>query len=304
MRTIRSILLGLTIAAGLAVAPVSFAKQPVTPSSTPILSVGPQYDTTHVYVAPEDFDRFTDSFIATFGGSKAKQGVFQVTPTPSQTMSQLLLTPAGTVSVFGFKTPVPANFGNERTGYLVTDLDAAVKSAKAHGASVPVAIFPDPIGRDAIIEWPGGVRMQLYWHTQAPNYAALATVPENRVYVAPEAADALIKGFTGFAHGKVVSDDKKAPGIEIGRPDDSYRRVRIESGYGKMTVLVTDGHLPYPFGRELTGYEVANLADTLQKVQAAGATVLTPSFSSDGRDAALVQFPGGYIAEIHAPAAK
>ena len=27
-----------------------------------------------------------------------------------------------------------------------------------------------------------------------------------------------------------------------------------------MTVLVTDGHLPYPFGREMTGYEVSDLA--------------------------------------------
>ncbi len=47
------------------------------------VAVAPQYDTTHVYVAPEDFDRFTASLIATFGGSKSKQGVFQVTPTPS-----------------------------------------------------------------------------------------------------------------------------------------------------------------------------------------------------------------------------
>ena len=59
--------------------------------------VGPQYDTTHVYVAPEDFDKFTDSFVATFGGHKSQQGVFQVTPTPSQTMSQLVFTPVGTI---------------------------------------------------------------------------------------------------------------------------------------------------------------------------------------------------------------
>ncbi|EGD04044.1 hypothetical protein B1M_13435, partial [Burkholderia sp. TJI49] len=29
----------------------------------PAVAVGPQYDTTHVCVAPEDFDRFTDSFV-------------------------------------------------------------------------------------------------------------------------------------------------------------------------------------------------------------------------------------------------
>ncbi len=59
----------------------------------------------------EQFDRFVASFVATFGGTTSKQGVFQVTPTPSQTMSQLVLTPVGTVSVFGFKTPIPAPSG-------------------------------------------------------------------------------------------------------------------------------------------------------------------------------------------------
>jgi hypothetical protein len=67
-------------------------------------------------------------------------------------------------------------------------------------------------------------------------------------------------------------------------------------------VLVTDGHLPFPFGREMTGYEVANLSDTLQKAKAAGVTVLVPPFTSDKREAAVVQFPGGYVAEIHAVA--
>jgi predicted enzyme related to lactoylglutathione lyase len=301
MRNLRSLIVTMLVAVGLAAssaAPVAYAK----PVATPQLAVGPQYDTTHVYVAPDDFDRFTDSFVATFGGHKSQQGVFQVTPTPSQTMSQLVFTPVGTISVFGFKTPVPYPFGNERTGYLVTDMDAAVKSAKAHGADVTVATFPDPIGRDAIVSWPGGVNMQLYWHTQAPKYDALQTVPENRVYVSPERADALIRNFVAFSHGRIVSDDRKAPGVEIGRPNDTYRRVRIESGFGRMTVLVTDGHLPYPYGHEMTGYEVANLGDTLQKAKAAGVTVLVEPFTSDKREAAVVQFPGGYIAEIHAAA--
>ncbi len=64
----------------------------------PAVAVSPQYDTTHVLVAPEDFDRFTDSLVATFGGSKSQQGVIQVTPTPSQTISQLVFTPVGTIS--------------------------------------------------------------------------------------------------------------------------------------------------------------------------------------------------------------
>ncbi|WP_423759750.1 glyoxalase [Burkholderia sp. NLJ2] len=304
MKTIRSALLALAVAAGLVVAPASYAKPPVPPAATPTLAVGPQYDTTHVYVAPEDFDRFTDSFVATFGGSKSKQGVFQVTPTPSQTMSQLVFTPSGTISVFGFKTPVPWPFGAERTGYLVTDMDAAMKVAREHGAEVIVDTFPDPIGRDAVIAWTGGVKMQLYWHTQAPNYEALQTIPENRVYVSPQSVRKFVHDFVKFSNGKVVSDNLKAPGIEIGRPNDTYRRIRITSGFGKMTVLVTDGQLPYPFGREMTGYEVPDLAATLKQAQAAGVNVLVPSYTADGRDAAVVRFPGGYVAEIHASAAR
>ncbi|HDR9503967.1 VOC family protein [Burkholderia cepacia] len=304
MKTIRSALLALAIAAGLVAAPAAYAKPPVLPAATPTLAVGPQYDTTHVYVAPEDFDRFTDSFVATFGGSKSKQGVFQVTPTPSQTMSQLVFTPAGTISVFGFKTPTPWPFGAERTGYLVTDMDAAMKVAREHGAEVIVDTFPDPIGRDAVIAWTGGVKMQLYWHTQAPKYDALQTIPENRVYVSPQSVRKFVHDFVKFSNGKVVSDDLKAPGVEIGRPNDTYRRIRITSGFGKMTVLVTDGHLPYPYGHETTGYEVPDLAATLEKARAAGVDVLVPPYTADGRDAALVRFPGGYVAEIHAGAAR
>jgi hypothetical protein len=261
--------------------------------------VGAQYDTTHVYVQAEDFDKFVASVVATLGGTTSKQGVFTVTPTPSKTMSQLVLTPVGTLSVFGFKTPVPYPFGFERTGYLVTNVGAAVRAAQADGADVLVSPFDDPIGKDAVIQWPGGVNMQLYWHTTPPSYPALQTIPENRVYVSAERAAPFVKSFLAFSHGKVVSDTAHAPGAEIGRASETYRRIRISSVFGSMTVLVTDGHLPYPYGREMTGYEVANLADTIGKATQAGVSVLVEPFSADGRNSAMLQFPGGYIAEIH-----
>jgi predicted enzyme related to lactoylglutathione lyase len=273
--------------------------QSLQTAKTAGVAVGPQYDTTHVYVAPQDFDRFVASLIATFGGTTTKQGVFTVTPTPSSTMSQLVMTPAGTVSVFGFKTPVPYPFGLERTGYLVTDMDEAIRAAKATGADVLVAPFNDPIGRDAIIQWPGGVNTQLYWHTTAPSYAPLQTIPENRGYVSQDRVDAFVSSFVAFSHGSVVSDEPRAPGVEIGRTEETYRRVRIESKFGKLTALVTDGHLPYPYGREMTGYEVTNLTDTLTKAKASGVDVLVPPYKTGERESAVVQFPGGYIAEIH-----
>jgi hypothetical protein len=80
--------------------------------------------------------------------------------------------------------------------------------------------------------------------------------------------------------------------------------VRIESTFGKIAVLVTDGQLPYPYGREMSGYQVTNLAGAVSKAKATGATVLVDPYTSDGRAAAMVQFPGGYIAEIHGAAPK
>jgi predicted enzyme related to lactoylglutathione lyase len=227
--------------------------------------------------------------------------VSTVTPMPSETLSQLVMTPAGSVSVFGFKTPVPFPFGTERTGYLVTDLEVALKSARSCGAEIVVGAFTDPIGRDAVVRWPGGVTMQLYWHNTAPNYHALQTVPENRLYVSADRADEFVRDFLRFSHGKLMSDNRQAPGIEIGRPGDSYRSMLLVSVFGKINVLVTDGHLPYPYGHELTGYEVADLPHVLEKAQTAGVKILVPPYSSRGRQASLVEFPGGYIAELHSP---
>lgn len=287
-------------AVAIAVSPVASAKDPITPG----FAVGAQYDTTHVYVAAADFDRFVTSVVATFGGTTSKQGVFQVTPTPSQTMSQLVLTPAGSISVFGFKTPIPYPFGDERTGYLVSDIDKAVSAARKAGATHLVETFPDPIGRDALVQWPGGVNMQLYWHTVRPDYAPLSTVPENRIYLTADAAERFLPAWTRFSHAKITSDDAKAPGVEIGKPGETYRRVRLNSGYGKMTVAISDGALPWPYGRDMTGYEVADLDATLARATAAGVTTLVPAYVSGDRRAAIVQFPGGYIAELHAANAK
>jgi predicted enzyme related to lactoylglutathione lyase len=298
--------LALVLALGLPVGSVhvsAFSQSPRT-AETISVAVGPQYDTTHVYVAPEDFDRFVASIIATFGGTTTKQGVFTITPTQSSTMSQLVLTPVGSISVFGFKTPIPYPFGLERTGYLVTDMDEAIRAAKATGADVLVAAFDDPIGKDAIIQWPGGVNTQFYWHTTAPSYPSLQTIPENRVYVSPDRVEAFVRSFLAFSHGSVVSDEAQAPGVEIGRPAETYRRVRIESKFGKLIAFVTDGHLPYPYGREMTGYEVTNLAETLATAKAAGADVLVPPYKTDDRDIGVVRFPGGYIAEIHSVTKK
>jgi hypothetical protein len=149
---------GLILLAGLLSAPAS--------AQIPDIAVGPQYDTTHVYVAPADMRRFVAAFIATFGGAAIKPAITHVTPTPSSAEWQAIQTSEGVISLFGFTTPIPYPFGAERTGYLVRDMDAAIAAAKAAGADVLVAPYPDPIGQDAVVQWPGGVEMQLYCTTR------------------------------------------------------------------------------------------------------------------------------------------
>lgn len=277
------------------IAPATSAAAEFVPS----VSVGSQYDSTHVYVAPGDLEPFINSFVATFGGHPSKPVTTNVLPVPSSTTFQYVMSPIGTLSVFAFQSPVPFPFGSERTGYLVTDMNVAVAAARASGAEIVVEPFKDAIGLDAVVQWPGGFKTQLYWHSIAPHYAPLTSVPENRVYVSRDRADEFVRDFVRFSHGKIISDDRHADAGEIGRRGETYRRIRIESGFGKMQVLVTDGHLPFPFGREVMGYHVNDLTATITKAVATGATVLSKPYEASDRSTAVLQFPGGYIAELH-----
>jgi hypothetical protein len=263
------------------------------------VAVGAQYDSTHVYVAPADLDGFAASFVATFGGHAGGTMISTVTPTASSAQFRYAMSPVGMLSIFAYLTPIPYPFGLERTGYLVTDMDQAIASARSAGASLIVAPFKDPIGMDALIEWPGGVKMQLYWHFTPPSYEPLQFVPENRIYVAPDRIDNFVHAFLHFSRGKLISDDWHADGAELGTPGKTYRRIRIESKFGKMQVMATDGQLPYPFGQETTGYEVGDFLETLRKASSAGVKVLVEPYTAADRRCAVLMFPGGYIAEIH-----
>lgn len=274
---------------------VAFGAPPSAAASAE--AVGPQYDSVHVYVDPGQFDAFVDSWVATFGGTTSKASITHVTPTPSTTRSQLILSPVGTLSVFGFTTPVPYPFGTERGGWLMTDLDAGLAHAQAAGATTVVAPFDDPIGRDAVIQFPGGVNTQLYWHTTAPSYPPLRTVPDNRVYLSPGNVEPFLRSYGEFTGAAVDSDEPAADGALLGAPGTTFRQIHLSGPFGNTMVSVTDGHLPYPVGRELAGYAVDNVDTTIAKAKSAGAQVLSPPVGAV--KSAFLQFPGGYIAEIH-----
>nr|WP_148669194.1 hypothetical protein [Burkholderia pyrrocinia] len=116
--SVRAAWLAPMLADGFVAPPFASFAAPPRPAAmpAPAHAAGLQYDTAHVSVAPDDFARFTDSFVATFRGSKPTQGVVQVTPMPSQALARLIFMPFGTIPVFEFKTPIPRPFGSERTG--------------------------------------------------------------------------------------------------------------------------------------------------------------------------------------------
>jgi hypothetical protein len=68
---------------------------PTVAAATASQTVGRQYDTVHVYVHPGQFDNFVHSWTATFGGTTSAAVVTDVTPTRSQTRSQLGFKPLG-----------------------------------------------------------------------------------------------------------------------------------------------------------------------------------------------------------------
>lgn len=281
------------------------SEHPLAPTSTSPAAgasqaVGPQYDSVHVYVAPGQLDTFVGSWLATFGGTTTPAAVVTVTPTPSQTKSQLILSSVGTISAFEFTTPVPYPFGAERTGWLMSNFDAGVQQARDAGAAVVVAPFPDPVGRDTVIEFPGGINAQLYWHTTAPSYPPLASVPDNRIYLPAATVDQFLKSYLQFTHGRVDEDTATADGALIGKPGTTFRRIHLNSPFGNALIAVTDGQLPYPYGREVAGYQVGDMAAVITKAQSAGAHVLVPVIRSGNTTSAILQWPGGYLAEVHA----
>jgi hypothetical protein len=130
--------------------------------SIPVVSVGPQYDTAHVYVASQHIDAFVDSFIATFGGQASQRAVFTVTPTPSKTASQYVQTPVGMLSVFAFQSPIPYPFGREMTGYQVADLNETLAKAQGVGVKTLSPVNRTVEGRTAMVEFPGGYVAEIH----------------------------------------------------------------------------------------------------------------------------------------------
>jgi len=133
----------------------------------------------------------------------------------------------------------------------VHGIDAAVDTAHRVGLTAPVAPWTGPSGREAVVQLPGDVTVQLYEQFDMSGFPRLATTPENRVYLTEDAVGAFLESSLKFTGGKVTSDVRNADGGEIGAPGTTYRRIRLTSPFGNTLVSVSNtGNWNYPYGKE------------------------------------------------------
>jgi hypothetical protein len=88
------------------------------------------------------------------------------------------------------------------------------------------------------VQFPGGIDIQLWKHNSPTVFAPLATIPENRFYLDPAAADTFVHAWLTFSHGYAAVDDSHAShasGAEIGMPGTTYRKGRIWKQLGFAT---------------------------------------------------------------------
>lgn len=260
---------------------------------------GPSYNTGHAYVEHGQLDAFIHSWEATFGGTNPPPSASNITPTQSTELGAIINSPIGIVSAYDYQTPVPYPFGAEHGGIAVHGIDTATATADRDGASAIVAPWTGPIGRESVVQFPGGVDFQLYEQFDMSGIPTLAAPPEYRIYLSDDAVDAFLASYLRFTGGHLVSDNKHDDGAEIGAPGTTYRRILLTSPFGDTVVLANNGYWNYPYGRDSVGYTVPNLNATIAKATSNGATVLSGPNAGDGRNSAILQFPGGYIAEFH-----
>lgn len=297
----RTGILGLVAAAvtSVVVVAVSAGTPSAAEQSAPARAYGVEYDATHVYVQHGKLNDFITSWEATFGGTNNPPTVFGITPTPSKALASIIHSPVGLLAAYDYQTPVPFPFGAEQTGFGVHDPDSAVRLARRAGATVAVAPWTGPVGREAVISFPGGFSSQIWEQFDMSGFTPVTTQPEFRVYLSEDTISAFLASYLRFTGGRVVSDVRAADGGEIGAPRTTYHRLRLKTPFGNTVVLANQGDWNYPYGRDTTGYSVTDVVATVAKATANGATVLSGPYRSKDRTSVLLQFPGGYIAEIH-----
>jgi len=182
----------------------------------------------------------------------------------------------------------------------VTSLDDGDSSCPVSPAARPaVRTFSrrDCRGRRDSVFRAGGGHTQLYCTPPAPPIRRSDQSLKNRVLCL--ARGVLLSSSRVTLPSRMENssaNDSRTPGIEVGRPGETVWRVRVESNLESSRSSYPTVTCRIPRTRD-DGVRGCELTETLAKAKA-WADRACPAYKSGDRTAAMVEFPGGYIARF------
>jgi hypothetical protein len=274
-----------------------------TQSTPVIVGDGPQYALPHVFMFPDQLPVFIDKFLAVFGGTADPISDVNLAAVPATMQFTDLQTSVGAISAQAYKdNAAPFPMGQETIGFGVVDMDVAVQVAQAVGAKIlrRWTVFGN---QEAMLEWPGAVRIQFYAYAGAvPPIAINQSTSNTRYYLDPDAAAQFVGSFVA-ATGATVLSDAYYPSEEIGIAGSMFRRAQLSSTLGLVNVIALTRELRdklrYPYSEIKTDFVVDDLAAVVAKAREADVDVLLrPEYSDPNKRRAVLRFPGEYVIEV------
>ncbi|EIK67392.1 hypothetical protein PseBG33_2241 [Pseudomonas synxantha BG33R] len=274
-----------------------------TKSAQVIVGDGPQYALPHVFMFPDQLETFIDKFIAVLGGTFDPISDINLAAVPATMQFTDLYTSVGAISAQAYKDNAPPfPMGKEAVGFAVVDMNKAIQVASSGGAKV-LRRWEVLGNQEAMIETPGGVRIQFYaFSGAAPAREIQESVSNTRYYLSETDAEAFVTNFLAATKGTLISDGYYSS-EELGVEGGVFRRVQIESTLGNVNIIavtsdIRDG-LKYPYTDIKTDFTVDDLAAVVEKARQNDVDVLVrPEYTDPSNRRAVLRFPGEYVIEL------
>ncbi len=265
---------------------------------------GPQYALPHVFMFPDQLETFVETFTSVFEGTSDPISNLNLAPVPATMQFTDLYTRVGAISAQSYKDSAPPfPMGKESVGFAVVNMDKAVEAAQRVGAKVLRRWLVGTNG-EAMLEWPGGVRIQFYSYAgEAPDIPVRDSVSNTRYYLSLEDAERFVTTFLEATGGSLLKDGYY-PSEEIGVVGGMFRRVQISSTLGNVSVIgITPEireRLVYPYTDIKTDFDVDDIDAVIQRARQSEADILIrPEYTDPNFRRAVLRFPGEYVIEIH-----
>ncbi|WXL25447.1 hypothetical protein WG219_19455 [Ectopseudomonas mendocina] len=265
---------------------------------------GPQYALPHVFMFPQQLPVFVEKFSSAFDGTSDPISDLNLAPVPAVMQFTDVYSRVGAISAQAYKDNAPPfPMGKESVGFAVIDMDKAIEAALRVGAKVLRRWLVGSNG-EAMLEWPGGVRIQFYSYAgEAPDMPIRDSVSNTRYYLSHDNAAQFITTFINATAGEIIRDGYY-PSEEIGIPGAMFRRVQIASTLGNINIIGVTAEirdkLVYPYTDIKTDFNVDDIDSVIEKAEQAGVDILLrPEYTDPDFRRAILRFPGEYVIEVH-----